>query len=90
MDMALSCSKKPISIIKRDNDKPPQWFLLSEFFFIDSFFRKKKKPESHKKVCESKAFCNVIMPSEDTKILELNQYQKFNKALSLFMQILNN
>ena len=65
-------------------------FYCLNFFFIDSFFRRKNKPESHKKVCESKAFCNVIMPSEDTTILELNQYQKFNKALSLFMQILNN
>ena len=29
-----------------------------------------------------------MMPSEDTKILELNQYQKSDKA-SLFTQILN-
>ena len=28
-----------------------------------------KKVESHKKVCENKNFCNVIMPSEDSKIL---------------------
>ena len=27
-----------------------------------------------------KDFCNVIMPSEDTKILEFNQYQKSDKA----------
>ena len=26
------------------------------------------KRESHKKVCENKYFCNVIMLSEDTKI----------------------
>ena len=38
------------------------------------------KLESHKKVCENKAFCNVIMPSEGTKILEYNQYQKSEKA----------
>ena len=24
--------------------------------------------------------CNIITPSEDTKILEFNQYQKFDKA----------
>ena len=36
--------------------------------------------ESHKKACENKDFCNVIMPSEDTKILEFNQYQKSDKA----------
>ena len=38
------------------------------------------KVDSHKKVCENKDFCNVIMPSEDTKILEFNQYQKSDKA----------
>ena len=27
------------------------------------------KRKSHKKVCENKDFCNVVMPSEDTKIL---------------------
>ena len=26
-------------------------------------------------------FCNIIMPSEDTKILEFNQYQKSDKSL---------
>ena len=39
-----------------------------------------KKLEFCKKVCENKDFCNVIMPSEDTKILEFHQYQKFDKA----------
>ena len=43
-------------------------------------FRIKKKLEWHKKVCENKDFCNVIMPSENIKILEFNQYQKFDKA----------
>ena len=32
------------------------------------------------KVCKNKYFCNVIMPSEDIKILEFNQYQKSDKA----------
>ena len=39
-----------------------------------------KKIESHKRVCENKDFCNIIMPSEDSKILEFNQYQKSDKA----------
>ena len=43
-------------------------------------FRTKNKLKPQKKVCENKAFCNVIMPSEDTKILEFNQYQKSDKA----------
>ena len=29
-----------------------------------------------KKVCEKKDFCNVVMPSQNTKILEFNWYQK--------------
>ena len=43
-------------------------------------FRTKSKLESHKKVCENKDFCNVIMPSEDTKTLEFNKYKKSDKA----------
>ena len=40
-----------------------------------------------KKVCENRDFCSVAVPSEDTKILDFNQYQKFNHLL--FMKILN-
>ena len=44
-------------------------------------FATEKKLESHKKVCEKKKdFCNVIMPSEDTKVLEFNKYKKSDKA----------
>ena len=45
------------------------------------YFRTKNKLESHKKLCENKDICNAIMPSEGSKILELNQYQKSDKAL---------
>ena len=34
----------------------------------------------HKRVCENEAFCNVVVPSKDTKILEFNQYQKSGKT----------
>ena len=34
-----------------------------------------------KKFVKAKIFCYVIIPSEDTKILEFNQYQKYDKAL---------
>ena len=47
--------------------------------FLNSF-RTKNKLESHKGVCENKEFYNVVMPSEYTKILEFNQYQKSDKA----------
>ena len=40
----------------------------------------RKKLESHKKVCGNKDFCNAIMLSEDTKILEINQCQKSDKV----------
>ena len=45
-----------------------------------SFFCNRKKFESHKNVCENKDFCSVTMPSEGTKILESNQYQKSEKS----------
>ena len=48
-------------------------------------FATEKTLESHKKVCQNKDFCNVIMPSEDTKILIKNLI----KHHLLFMQILN-
>ena len=47
---------------------------------LPSFFCDRKKPESHKKVCENKDFCNVIIASKNTEILELKQYQKSDKA----------
>ena len=53
------------------------WFLLSE---LPSFFCNRNKRESHKKVCGNKDFCDIIMPSEDTKLLEFNQYQKYDKV----------
>ena len=38
------------------------------------------KHESHKTLCENKDFCNVVMPSKDTKINFFLQYQKFGQA----------
>ena len=43
------------------------------------FYSKGRTIISKKKVCENKDFCNVVMPSEDSKILEFNQYQKSDK-----------
>ena len=39
-----------------------------------------KKIKSHKNICENKSFCNVIMPSEGTEILQYNLSQKSDKA----------
>lgn len=46
-------------------------------------FRTKHKVESDKKVCEDKDFCDFVMLSEDIKILEFKQYQKFVKNPSV-------
>ena len=43
-------------------------------------FKTQYKLKAHKKVYENKDFCNIIIPSEDTKILVFNQYQKSEKA----------
>ena len=51
-------------------------------------FKTENKLGSHKKICQNKVFRNNMTPFENTRILELNQYQKSDKA-SLFMQILN-
>ena len=47
--------------------------------FIHSF-ETENNHEYHKKVCENKDFCNVVMSSEVTKILEFNQNQKSDKV----------
>ena len=53
-----------------------------DFYCLNCFhsFAGKNKLQSHKRVCENKDFCNMIIPSEDTKIIELNQYQKSDNA----------
>ena len=57
----------------------------SDFYCLNCLhsFATENKRESRKKVCENKDFCNVVMPSEETKILEFNQYKKFDKAPDL-------
>ena len=75
--MALSCIKKIISINKRNNINNDNFNCLN---YLHSF-RTKSKRESHKKLCQNKDFCNVVMPSEDTKLSQSNQYQKSDKAL---------
>ena len=54
----------------------------SDFYYLNNLnsFATEKKRKSHKKVCENKDLCNTIMPSEDTILLEFNQYQKFDET----------
>ena len=53
-----------------------------DFYCLNCFhsFAGKNKIQSYKRVCENKDFCSMIIPSEDTKIIEFNQYQKPDNA----------
>ena len=55
---------------------------LSDFYCQNCFhsFARGNKCESHKRVCKNKDFCNVLVLSKDTKILEFSQHQKYDKA----------
>ena len=61
------------------------------FYFLNCHhsFAIKSNLESHQKISGSKDFLNIVTPSEDTEILEFNQYQNPIKQYLLFMQILN-
>ena len=76
--MGSSCSKKWSELLRGITSKNN-----GDFFCLNCLhsFRTKNKLELYKNVGENKDFCNVIMPSQDTKMLEFNQYQKSDKAL---------
>ena len=54
----------------------------SNFYCVNCLrsFKVKNKLKSLKKICENKDFCNVVMPSKDTKILDFNLYRESDKA----------
>ena len=56
--------------------RPDNFYCLNSWHY----FRTENKLKSHKQICENKDFCNTVMPFENRKILEFNQYQKFDKA----------
>ena len=53
-----------------------------DFYCLNCLYsnRTKNKLEPHKRTCDNQSFCNIIIPSEDTKLLKFNQYQKSDKA----------
>ena len=55
---------------------------LGDFYCLNCFhsFATKNKLQSHKRVFENKDFSNIVMPFDDTKILEFNKSQKSDKA----------
>ena len=67
--MALSCGKKTVGIIKWSNFKH-----YGDFYCLNCLhsFATEKNLNHIKKVCKNKDFCNIIMPSEDTIILEFD------------------
>ena len=76
--MAISCSKKLSALLREIMSKHHGDFCCSNCLH---YFAIENKRESHKKVCENEDFCNIILPYEDTKLLEFNQYKKIDKAL---------
>ena len=74
--MALSCRKKLAASLRGIT-----FNYHGEFYCLNCLHScaAKSKTESHKCLCENKDFYNVIMPSEDTKILEFNQYKNLIK-----------
>ena len=64
--MALSCSKKLSALSRRITSKTNGDFYCLNWLHS---FRTKNIFQSRKKVCENKDFCNIVMSSEDTKIL---------------------
>ena len=75
--MILSCSKKKLSALLRGITSKP----YGDFYCLNCLhsFGTKNKIELHKKLCENKDFCIIIMPFEETKTLKINQYQKSDK-----------
>ena len=69
--MTFSCSKRISALLRGITSKHDGGFYCLNYVH---FFKTKSKLESHKKVFENKDFCGVVMPSEDTKLLEFNQY----------------
>ena len=78
--MALYCSKKLSALLKRVSSKHDSAFSCLNCLHS---FRAKSKLESHEKVCESKDFCDVVINSEEIKILEFNQYRSRMQILNL-------
>ena len=74
--MSSSCRKKVSVLLQGITSKPH-----GGFFWLNCpySFETEDKLESRKNLLENKDLCNILMPSEDTKILEFNQNQEFDK-----------
>ena len=78
--MALSCSKKKLWALLREKTSI---MFITEIFISSITFIPLEQETNLKnwiRLCGNKDFCNVILPSKDTKILEFHQCQKSDKA----------
>ena len=74
--------EKQVIVLMISNEEK-QWHYLAVKNYCVNYlhsFRTKIKLESHKRLYVNKDFCNVVMSSEGTKILEFNQYKKSDKV----------
>ena len=76
-DIILQQNKKLSTLLRGITSKN---HIDSKYLNCLHSFATESKCECHKKVCENKYFCNVVVPSEDTEILEFNHYQKSYKS----------
>ena len=58
------------------------WKRVSDIYCLNYLhsFRTKNKLDLHNKVYKNKDFWDAVIPSQDTKILEFNQYQNSAKT----------
>ena len=74
--------KKILALLRGTTSK-----LHRDFYCLNCLhsFTTEIKRKSQKKACKNKDFSNLVMPSEDTKILEFNQYQKCSIEKAAFI-----
>ena len=79
-DRYLNKIRPYLKDIINDLKKPSTWKIQLKITINFISFKDDNDEEHVKYLKRDKDFCNVTMPSEDTKMLELNQYQKSDKA----------
>ena len=75
--MSLSCGKKLSALLRGITLKHHDGFCFPNCLYS---FATKSKREFHKNECKNKDLSSIVMPSEDTELLEFNQYKENDKA----------
>ena len=81
---ALPCGKKLSSLLKGITSKHD-----SDFYCLNClhFFRRENQLTSHKKVCENKDFCGIVMQSAKDELLKFIQYMKCRTLFTLTLNL---